>query len=140
MKKLILSISLLSAIPVLQASVPAKPATHAQLNPGEAAYRQAMALRDGKGAKRSSADVFRLMHVAAELGHADAQVELALIYERGEGTQKDQELAFEWNWRAAKQGNAYGMRNLGVYYLNGLGTPPGCAEGPGMAGCLGCEG
>lgn len=129
MQKYLLSIALISTAPGLHASVPASPTKSTQLTSAEAAYRQAMAFKEGKGVKRNTVEAVRLLRVAAELGHADAQVELAMSCERGEGTEKDLVLAFEWNLRAAKQGHSYGMHNVGVYYLYGRGISPDKPEG-----------
>lgn len=122
MQKYLLSFALITAVPCLQASVPASPAKSTRPTSAEAAYRQART-------EPIPAEAARLLRVAADLGHADAQVDLALAYEHGDGVEKDQTLAFQWNQKAAEQGNPYGMRNVGVGYLYGRGARTDKAEG-----------
>ncbi len=57
---------------------------------------------------------------AAEMGLAEAQVQLAGCYRRGWGVESDIDLAFEWYHKAAEQGNGWAQYALGNLYGNSL--------------------
>ncbi|MEZ5563981.1 MAG: tetratricopeptide repeat protein [Gammaproteobacteria bacterium] len=80
---------------------PAEPAEPAGRQPVEAAYW------------------YRL---AAEQGHAAAQLHLGLMYDTGDGVEKDEAVAAEWYRQAAGQGIVDAQVNLGLMYVNGTGV------------------
>jgi TPR repeat protein len=58
---------------------------------------------------------------AADLGLADAQVNLGFLYNGGQGVPKDGAEAAKWYRRAAEQGHAMAQFNLGLMYAKGQG-------------------
>lgn len=64
-------------------------------------------------------DFFRLYSKAAELGSAEAMVELAHLYETGSGVAQDMEKAKEYYRQAAAQGNDEALNKM----LHGSSTP-----------------
>jgi TPR repeat protein/serine/threonine protein kinase len=58
---------------------------------------------------------------AADLGHAQAQVNLGYCYENGEGVLKDAKEAIVWYRKAADQGDADGQNGLAWCYREGIG-------------------
>lgn len=79
-----------------------------------------------KGQNASALDNFveaaRWFRMAAEQGHAEAQVELGYIYAEGQGVSQDHVEAVRWFRLAAEQGNADGQNSLGVRYDLGEGV------------------
>ena len=59
---------------------------------------------------------------AAELGHADAQLQLGYCYDIGAGVSQDCYEAVKWYRKSAEQGNIYAQHNLGNSYYNGEGV------------------
>jgi len=57
---------------------------------------------------------------SAELGNAQAQVELAELYEAGDGVKKDIEQAIQWYEKAAAQDHDEAQLALGLHYLEDL--------------------
>ena len=57
---------------------------------------------------------------AAELGDAQAQLELAELYEAGDGVKKDKELAIYWYEKAAAQEHDEAQLALALHYLEDL--------------------
>jgi len=64
----------------------------------------------------------RVWMPAAELGDADAQVNVGEIFERGLGDEPNYEAARIWYEKAAAQGNTRAQFNLGTLYEQGLGV------------------
>ena len=60
--------------------------------------------------------------LAADQGHADAQLHLGLMYDTSDGVPRNEATAVEWYRRAADQGNPDAQVNLGLMYLNGTGV------------------
>jgi TPR repeat protein len=60
---------------------------------------------------------------AADLGSAEAMVELAELHAFGRGVPQDDVQAFRWYARAAELGNALAMGNVGYFYQAGRGVP-----------------
>lgn len=65
-------------------------------------------------------EAFSWFKKAAELGNAQAQVELAELYDAGEGVSQDTEQAFIWYEKAAEQGHEEAQLALGLHYLEDL--------------------
>ena len=60
---------------------------------------------------------------AAELGNAQAQVELAELYEAGEAVPKDMDMAIKWYEKAAAQEHDEAQLALAMHYLEDLDEP-----------------
>ena len=60
---------------------------------------------------------------AAELGDAQAQLELAELYEAGDGVKKDLEQAIKWYEKAAAQDHDEAQLALALHYLEDLEEP-----------------
>lgn len=69
------------------------------------------------------AQAFHYYRLAAEQGHAFAQVDLAGLYRDGQGVKQDYSRAVAWAGRATAQGNANGQTTLGYLYDMGYGVP-----------------
>ena len=65
-------------------------------------------------------DAFPWFKKAAELGNAQAQVELAELYDAGDGVAKDTEKAIDWYEKAAAQGHDEAQLALGLHYSEDL--------------------
>lgn len=65
-------------------------------------------------------EAFPWFKKAAELGNAQAQVELAELYDAGDGVVKDTEKAIEWYEKAASQGHDEAQLALGLHYSEDL--------------------
>lgn len=65
-------------------------------------------------------EAFSWFKKAAELGNAQAQVELAELYDAGEGVPQNTEQAVFWYEKAAKQGHEEAQLALGLHYLEDL--------------------
>ena len=61
--------------------------------------------------------------LAADQGHAEAQLNLGSMYNMGEGVPQEYAEAAKWYLLAANQGNALAQGNLGLMYANGDGVP-----------------
>ena len=59
---------------------------------------------------------------AAQLGNAEAMVNLAYIYFKGDGARKNYSAAFQWYERAAELHHPEALRNLGIMCYAGQGT------------------
>ena len=66
--------------------------------------------------------------LAAEHGHAEAQVYLGFMYMKGQGVPEDQSEAVKWSRLVAEQGDPRGQHNLGAAYADGQGVPQDYAE------------
>jgi TPR repeat protein len=60
---------------------------------------------------------------AADLGDAQAEVEIGALYRNGWGVQKNLESALNWYVKAAEQGNATAQYQAGLMCWRGEGTP-----------------
>jgi TPR repeat protein len=94
----------------------------------EALYRKACAYRDGDGVPQDHAEAFRWFGIAAEKGHADAQVRLGECYHFGTGIAQDYAQAFHWFRMAAQQGHAEAQIWLDVCYEGGEGVPQDASQ------------
>ena len=65
-------------------------------------------------------EAFSWFKQAAELGNAQAQVELAELYDAGEGVPQDTEQAVIWYEKAAQQEHEEAQLALGLHYLEDL--------------------
>ena len=65
-------------------------------------------------------EAFSWFKKAAELGNAQAQVELAELYDAGEGGPQDTEQAVIWYEKAAQQEHEEAQLALGLHYLEDL--------------------
>ena len=65
-------------------------------------------------------EAFSWFKKAAELGNAQAQVELAELFDAGEGVSQDTEQAVSWYERAAQQGHEEAQLALALHYLEDL--------------------
>ena len=81
----------------------------------------------GAGAK-DYAEARKWFRLAADLGLAEAQLNLGVVCELGEGAPKDFQEAHNWFRKAADQGNASAQFSLGVLYERGLGVTQDYAE------------
>jgi len=79
-----------------------------------AAMNLAVCYREGVGVRKSAAEAFRFLRIAAEHGHSSAQQELAQCFLAGEGTEPDAELGLTWARRAATHGEPKALHTLGV--------------------------
>ena len=86
-----------------------------------ACYNTAMEYHLGiNGKKTDGKKAAEWYQRAAEMGLAEAQVQLAGCYRRGWGVESDIDLAFEWYHKAAEQGNGWAQYALGNLYGNSL--------------------
>ena len=60
---------------------------------------------------------------AAELGNAQAQLELAELYQAGDGVPKDMDIAIKWYEKAAAQDHDEAQLALALHYLEDLDEP-----------------
>jgi len=77
-----------------------------------------------KGQKR----FFELVSKAAELGLAEAMMELGGCYQEGTGVKRDPKLAFTWMERAAEAGSEGARLHLGHFHELGIGTKQDLAK------------
>src|ERR1035438_1753055 len=71
----------------------------------------------------TAADALASLRAKAELGDAEAQLELGVGYLTGTGISKDSVIALKWVRQAAKQGNPAACACLGFIYSTGNGVP-----------------
>lgn len=69
-----------------------------------------------------SIELFRKLHVCAELGDKRCQNQLGIWYLKGIGTEQNVQLAIEWYQKSAEQKYAAALFNLGNMYYNGEGV------------------
>jgi uncharacterized protein len=74
------------------------------------------------------ATAFRLRHLQAEQGDADAQFYLGVMYENGQGVLRNDAEAMKWYRKAAEQDDAVALFNLGIMYTKGEGASTNHAE------------
>ena len=89
----------------------------------DAAFRLALAYKDGHGVKENYAEAAKWFRKASEQGHADAQFQLGLLYETGRGSLQNFSEAAKWFEKAAVQNNADAQYHLGLMYKRGQGIP-----------------
>jgi hypothetical protein len=77
---------------------------------------------------KDRAEAAKWIRKAAELGYADAQLDLGSLYQNGDGVPKDQVEAAKWYRKAAEQGYANAELNLGSLYYKGEGVAQDYAE------------
>ncbi|HWT31886.1 MAG TPA: tetratricopeptide repeat protein, partial [Propylenella sp.] len=76
--------------------------------------------QEGRGGlTKNLPEAAKLFQLAADQGHAIAQVDLAYAYLIGAGVEQDLDKAYEWYRRAADQGNSAGQYNVGVMHEQG---------------------
>ena len=68
----------------------------------------------GEGVPQNDAEAVRWYRMAAEQGHAKAQVNLGVMYYTSEGIPKDYVQAYAWFNIAAAQGNETAKENLEI--------------------------
>ena len=68
--------------------------------------------REGRGVPQDAAEAFRWFRLAAEQGHASAQVLLGAMYATGRGVPQDEAEAVRWYRLSAEQGHATAQYNL----------------------------
>ena len=71
---------------------------------------------------------FAKLQKEAEIGDADAQVQVGVMYVEGNGISKDATKAAEWFQKSADQGYARGQYDLGLAYSMGEGIPKDAAK------------
>ena len=70
-----------------------------------------------------SSNVIEQLQHDAELGDAEAMLNLGLAFQEGDGIDKDFKKAVEWFERAVTKGNTHAMIELVMCYVKGLGVP-----------------
>jgi TPR repeat protein len=78
--------------------------------------------------RKDDAKAVRIYRLAAEQGHAPAQVNLGLMFEHGQGVAQDAAEAIRWYRLAAEQGHATAQVKLGHMFENGHGVAKDAAE------------
>ena len=66
--------------------------------------------------RKEMGEIHQLLLIAANLGHADAQVGLGLFYAKSYVGNRSYSDAFHWYEKAANQGNAAAQANMGLMY------------------------
>jgi len=66
----------------------------------------------------------RMLHEAAEQGHAEALHNLGVMYYDGKGVGQSDAMAVKWYRKAAEQGDAFAQSLLGSMYAEGRGGLP----------------
>lgn len=86
--------------------------------------------QDGLAAHKRGdlAEAFRLMRIAAESGHARAQLNVGVMYWKGMGVAANAAEAINWFKRSAAQGNGVAQFYLGEAFRLGEGVPVDDAE------------
>jgi TPR repeat protein len=82
------------------------------------AYRKGKELED----KKSYVEAMRWYRMAADRGHAQAQIMIGSLYADGHGVKQDYVEALRWFHKAADQGNSLAQNNIGAFYLSGWGV------------------
>jgi TPR repeat protein len=76
---------------------------------------------EGNGVPQDYLEAFKLMHKAAESGHARAQAKLGDFYMNGKGCTRSPDEAVYWYRKAAEQHITSSMTNLAQCLENGIG-------------------
>jgi hypothetical protein len=74
---------------------------------------------NGEGVPQDAGEAVRWFRLAAEQGHADAQLNLGLMHYNGDGVAQDPVAAARWFRLAADQGLPVAQSNLGAMHYNG---------------------
>lgn len=100
------------------------PRRHAGGNGGRRGdlFQQARKFHNADGVEHDHARAFVLFKKAADLGHAQAQVEVARMYLNGDFVSGDDAEAFQWFRKAAKQKHPRAIYYLGQMYQTGRGV------------------
>jgi uncharacterized protein len=69
---------------------------------------------EGKGVTRDYAEAVKWYRKAAELGEAEAQVNLGTMFSEGQGATRNYIEAYVWFSRSAAQGNERAKSNLDI--------------------------
>ena len=87
-------------------------------------YNTAMEYHLGiNGKKKNDKKAVEWYQKAAEMGLAEAQVQLAKCYMAGCGVKRNLDLTFEWYHKAAEQGNGWAQYALGHLYCHSFNPP-----------------
>ena len=86
-----------------------------------AAWRVAVAYRDGVGCEKSESISQRYCEIAAKGGFPEAQGQLGLNYLYANGVERDVTQAYKWINLCALQGDAMGIHLLGLLKDDGIG-------------------
>ncbi len=79
--------------------------------------------------EKNFTEAVKFLRMAAERGHAKAQLHVGYCCENGVGVIKDELEAVRWYEKSAKQGEPSGQSSLGICYLDGKGVEKDCAKG-----------
>jgi TPR repeat protein len=93
----------------------------------EAILERAQEVLDEDGPK-AKARFFALVCEAADLGSAEAMMEVAVCYQEGTGVKRDPKLAFTWMERAAEAGSEGARLNMVYFHEMGIGTKKDLAK------------
>ena len=86
----------------------------------EIAYLKGVVYRDGfSGVEKNLQKTAQMFTLAANRGHAQAQLDLAVMYANGLGVSRDVDKFLFWTEKAAKQGVADAALNIGYLYFSG---------------------
>ena len=94
----------------------------------ETTFQSANAYWNGTGVEKNEVEAVRLYRIAADQGHAPAQVSLGYAYDVGRGVAQSDAEAIRWYRLSAQQGNARGQLNLGYLYEVGRGVTQNLGE------------
>jgi len=89
------------------------------------AYRKGKAFEE----KKNYVEAMRWYRMAADRGHALAQIGVGGLYAEGQGVPQDYTEALRWYRMAADHGNSVAQNNVGFFYLSGLGVSQDYPEG-----------
>jgi TPR repeat protein len=76
----------------------------------------------GEGAPQNYAEALKWYRLAADRGHAEAQLVVGLMYYKGTGVPQNYAEAVKWLREVAEQGSATGQIMLGYMYELGRGV------------------
>jgi len=99
---------------------PAALRARAEAGDAAAAFELACAHREGDG-EQDAGEALRWFRMAAEGGHAEAQVELAFLHDTGVGMPQDAAAATRWYGLAAAQGHAFAQCRYALRLAEGIG-------------------
>ncbi|MDE2730335.1 MAG: tetratricopeptide repeat protein, partial [Bacteroidota bacterium] len=75
------------------------------------------------GVLKDNQEAVKWYQMAAEQGHAGAQLHLGGMYDQGHGVPQDDQEAVKWYRLSADQGKTVAQSNLGLMYFWGRGVP-----------------
>jgi TPR repeat protein len=88
-----------------------------------AAFALGCACREGRGGEAAdNGAALHWFHLAAERGHAEAQVELAFLHDTGVGVPQDAAAATHWYALAAEQGHVFAQCRYALRLAEGIGV------------------